>query len=473
MNKLVFLFWSQGWSQAPWLVQRVRQSYESCARGWQIQLLDANNVTDIVKLPPTWNASHVATAARSDIIRLHLLAQHGGLWADASLLCMRPLDEWLPAALEPAGFWSFHSGSTQMPCSWVLAAHSDSYMARAWSNASDAFWQQTNTTKYDYMWMDGLFAKLLSTDATFKAQWGKAPVTSCSGLAGAAGLHGLHGEIVTSEHAAALVSNTPGFVKLSHHGGPQTLTPEQEASMPNTTTRFVLDLSRRLLAGSTVPKQNMHVVLSYYNEPLTCVQNTMEFIKKTVENNWEIQLFIYTKGGEFANATRLPNIGREGGSYLHHILTHWHALPHHVLFAQACAHDEMKQQLPLLKPTTQALNLGGFEHGDCDGTPAYPMRRLREIYAFVHRRFCPDGVIFKSWMKGQFLVSKHSILKNSKHVYELLNKTLFEPPEHFIHTDLKLIKDENNRKRIEATELNDNANYFSYQLERAWSSIFE
>ena len=33
------------------------------------------------------------------MIRLELLAEHGGVWADATMLCLRPLDSWIAHAL--------------------------------------------------------------------------------------------------------------------------------------------------------------------------------------------------------------------------------------------------------------------------------------------------------------------------------------------------------------------------------------
>jgi mannosyltransferase OCH1-like enzyme len=30
--------------------------------------------------------------AKSDMIRLHVLSTHGGVWADSTMLCLQPLD---------------------------------------------------------------------------------------------------------------------------------------------------------------------------------------------------------------------------------------------------------------------------------------------------------------------------------------------------------------------------------------------
>jgi len=39
-------------------------------------------------------------------VRILLLHEFGGIWVDATLLCNRPLDEWLPSTMTE-GFFAF------------------------------------------------------------------------------------------------------------------------------------------------------------------------------------------------------------------------------------------------------------------------------------------------------------------------------------------------------------------------------
>jgi len=43
----------------------------------------------------------------ADLLRTELLAEHGGVWVDTSLVPIQPLDGWLDRVLAPAGFWGF------------------------------------------------------------------------------------------------------------------------------------------------------------------------------------------------------------------------------------------------------------------------------------------------------------------------------------------------------------------------------
>ena len=39
----------------------------------------------------------------------------GGVWADATMLCMQPLDNWVYEKVEPAGMWMYHGPGAGMP----------------------------------------------------------------------------------------------------------------------------------------------------------------------------------------------------------------------------------------------------------------------------------------------------------------------------------------------------------------------
>ena len=77
---------------------------------WKIILLDENNlkkyVNDIDYLYD--KNKNITFQAKSDIIRLSILKNNGGVWADATLLCSKPLDDWVYYAIKPCGLWMYH-----------------------------------------------------------------------------------------------------------------------------------------------------------------------------------------------------------------------------------------------------------------------------------------------------------------------------------------------------------------------------
>jgi hypothetical protein len=218
--KVVWLLWLQGWDKAPALVRRVHQTWVTHNPGWTIVQLDKHNIMDFVfgDLP-----EDASPQAQSDILRLRLLATRGGVWADSTLACLRPLDTWLPRAFHSSnisGFWMYHGYSGAGPCSWFMISVSHSYMATKWRLASEAFWHRrvldTLKSPIEYFWMDGLFHELLAKDLLFAEDWSTVPYLNTNAPGGPhtcmlQGPQAYMTDITNNRHANAF----PFVVKLS------------------------------------------------------------------------------------------------------------------------------------------------------------------------------------------------------------------------------------------------------------------
>lgn len=184
LNKTVWLLWLQRWENAPWLIKQVAESWEINNPDWKIEYVTLDNlhtyVNDIDYLFD--NTKKIESQAKSDIIRLSLLKNHGGVWADATLLCMQPLSSWVEEAVKPAGIWMYHGTGGAMPkhgpASWFIVAEKESSMISKWKAACDEYWR--NRTEADqYFWLDELFKDLYESDGEFRHQWNLVPYLYC------------------------------------------------------------------------------------------------------------------------------------------------------------------------------------------------------------------------------------------------------------------------------------------------------
>jgi len=264
----VWLLWWQGWDQRVWLPHQVADSYRFFNPGWTVHLLDNTSVAEYAgeHLRPFFEHVNISTQAKSDMLRLALMARWGGFWADASLLCMEPLDGWLPAALAPVGFWSYRDVSPGVrdtghsePCSWAMASLPSSYIAKAWNDASLAYWtaRLANGERrlddiyrpfaVEYFWMNRLFTKLVQIDGRFAAEWLQMKSETCRGPKAAATLFTRHGVPIEEQGSLAqqLADSPPHVLKLSVYGFTDWLTPDEVRKAPNTTTMFVVSLVRK------------------------------------------------------------------------------------------------------------------------------------------------------------------------------------------------------------------------------------
>ena len=111
--------------------------------------------------------------SRSDIIRLALLNRYGGVWADSTMLCLEPLDSWLPKDNNmQSGLWMYHGNGGRFvpgtgPASWFIISLPGSqpggYMIQRWKAACDAYWHTRTETGQLSHWMDVLFTDLFNS----------------------------------------------------------------------------------------------------------------------------------------------------------------------------------------------------------------------------------------------------------------------------------------------------------------------
>jgi hypothetical protein len=179
LQKNIFLLWLQGWENAKWLNKQVAESWEINNPEWKIHYIDLANLKDYVNdIDYIYDEQKkISPQATSDIIRLSLLKNHGGIWADATMLCMQPLDHWVYEAVEPSQFWMYHAHGSD-PASWFIISQKGEYIISKWKEECDNYWK-VNHTAHDYFWMDGLFKNLFHNDMYFKELWSKVPLLCC------------------------------------------------------------------------------------------------------------------------------------------------------------------------------------------------------------------------------------------------------------------------------------------------------
>ena len=133
LPRRIWTYWHQGWGNAPGVVQRCATTWQRRNPGWVVHKLDAASEVVREALPPAVDDVRPALPARSDLLRLGLLAKYGGVWADATLWCARPLDAWIHKVATPSGFFGYDRPSCDRPVdSWLLAARPGSLVVVRW-----------------------------------------------------------------------------------------------------------------------------------------------------------------------------------------------------------------------------------------------------------------------------------------------------------------------------------------------------
>jgi Capsular polysaccharide synthesis protein len=121
--RTIWFLWFQGLEKAPYVVRKCHESWAVRNPGWELACLDDASLQDFASA--NYYAGSFGTLSRqhrSDLLRLDLLAKHGGVWADATCFCVQALDSWLPPNLD-SGFFAFSwPGPERIISNWFLAA---------------------------------------------------------------------------------------------------------------------------------------------------------------------------------------------------------------------------------------------------------------------------------------------------------------------------------------------------------------
>jgi len=179
MIKNIYILWFQGFDNAPYIVKKCVESWKHYNKNWNIILLDKINLNQYIKIEDYIDLTNkkLLLAHESDIIRLCLLKEHGGLWVDSTTFCNKPLDEWLVDRCKN-GFFAFHRPWPNLIISvWLLYSDKNAYMINRWMESLITYYkprQQAHT----YHIITYIFENLTKYNYIFKKKWETIPKIS-------------------------------------------------------------------------------------------------------------------------------------------------------------------------------------------------------------------------------------------------------------------------------------------------------
>ncbi|KAK7180661.1 hypothetical protein PSPO01_13259 [Paraphaeosphaeria sporulosa] len=229
------------------------------------------------------------------------------------------------------------------------------------------------------------------------------------------------------------------------------------------------------------PHTNTEIVISMFKEPTDQVAHLVSALKAMDNVGRDARVHIYIKDmnanveevqrATGANeVTPLPNIGREGETYLKHILGNWDTLARETIFLQADVHNP-REFYPRVRDyfvpgRTGMLSLGwsgqvcncdtcGDRFNFWDTAHIFP-----EISNLINSAAKCDKVLLS--YKGQFIASAKRIRGVSKAIYQDLHDA-------FVNQDNWAHQEEYLQGRPDSM----NAPVFGFTMERMWNLLFQ
>lgn len=179
-NKLLYdakiwVCWLQGEDKLPPVAKLCISSIRKNANGHEVILLTEKNYGDYVQLPEIlinrFERGQLKPAHFADIIRMNILAQHGGLWLDSTVLVTNPI----PETIFNADFFSIKTpeiGYYVSRCRWAVFALACKPNNIILSKVSEAFTRYLLSTDLfvDYFLFDHFIDILYQSDSKVRNQ---------------------------------------------------------------------------------------------------------------------------------------------------------------------------------------------------------------------------------------------------------------------------------------------------------------
>lgn len=173
----VWICWFQGLDSAPALVKKCYESIKHNLTDREIILITSDNMSDYVKFPDfileKWKAGRITHTHMTDLLRLELLIQYGGMWIDATVLCTSSRenipdyffnsDLFLYQTLKPG-----RDGQSQPISSWLISAKTNNKILIMTKYLCYEYWKKNNDMVDYFLFHDFVMISLEHNEEDWK-----------------------------------------------------------------------------------------------------------------------------------------------------------------------------------------------------------------------------------------------------------------------------------------------------------------
>ncbi|MDR1678789.1 MAG: capsular polysaccharide synthesis protein [Prevotellaceae bacterium] len=174
----IWICWLQGMDNAPHIVQRCYESVQRYSRGKEIILITEENMQQYVDFPEyiwqKYRKKRISNTHLSDLLRISLLAQYGGIWIDASCLLTDKIPDFIINA-PVFCFKTFLSVSRGKASSWFIAAQPHNSIICQTRDMLYEYWRRENFLKHYFLFHLSL-AVVIDANEKNRLMWKNIPV---------------------------------------------------------------------------------------------------------------------------------------------------------------------------------------------------------------------------------------------------------------------------------------------------------
>lgn len=149
----VWICWFQGLEEAPEIVKRCYKSIKQNLTDREIILITSENMDQYVQFPQyiidKWKSGVITNTHLTDLLRLELLIQYGGMWVDATVFCSEERKN-IPDYFFESDLFFYQSlkpgrdGKATYLSSWLISAKANNRILLATRELCYAYWKRNN-----------------------------------------------------------------------------------------------------------------------------------------------------------------------------------------------------------------------------------------------------------------------------------------------------------------------------------------
>lgn len=168
--------WLQGIEDAPMVVKECINSMEKFSEGREVILITVENMDEYIKLPDyiiqKWQKKIISNTHFSDLIRITLLYEYGGIWIDSTTL----LTGSIPDYIKKADLFCYKgSGIAKVIASnWFIAAKPRHEVIGLTRNLLYEYWKKENKL-ISYSIFHLFFTMVVESGPRFQKLWKEVP----------------------------------------------------------------------------------------------------------------------------------------------------------------------------------------------------------------------------------------------------------------------------------------------------------
>lgn len=175
ISDTIWTCWFQGMENAPEIVKKCWQSVIKNNPDKNVIVITENNMSDYVTLPDyivkKWKQGIITHTHMTDLLRLELLINYGGLWLDATVLCTGKAPEYFFDS-DLFFFQTLKPGRDGHACyisSWLIEAKTNNKILMATRALCYEYWKENNVM-WDYFLLHDFMSIVLER---YEDEWKK------------------------------------------------------------------------------------------------------------------------------------------------------------------------------------------------------------------------------------------------------------------------------------------------------------